>query len=82
MSKESKKRKKVIPTHIQGDGFLTGHDLQEVISIEGRFRTCFFPTFTRGARFRSQLSVSWVSLVAQMVKNLPVEQETQVQSLG
>ena len=28
------------------------------------------------------LQYSWVSLVAQMVKNLPAMQETQVQSLG
>ena len=28
------------------------------------------------------LQYSWVSLVAQLVKNLPAKQETQVQSLG
>ena len=28
------------------------------------------------------LQCSWASLVAQLVKNLPAEQETQVQSLG
>ena len=28
------------------------------------------------------LTCHWVSLVAQLVKNLPVMQETQVQSLG
>ena len=48
-------------------GFPQGHDLQEVIIMEGHFRTCFSPTLTWGARFRSQLSVSWVSLVAETV---------------
>ena len=32
--------------------------------------------------FVQYLSFYWVSLVAQMVKNLPVMQETWVQSLG
>ena len=32
--------------------------------------------------FSSGVSVLWASLVAQMVKNLPTMQETQVQSLG
>ena len=31
---------------------------------------------------RALLGLSWVSLVAQMIKNLPAVQETEVQSLG
>ena len=33
-------------------------------------------------RWVAQLTISWTSLVAQMVKNLPTMQETWVQSLG
>ena len=36
----------------------------------------------RGFPFLHTLSSIWVSLVAQMVKNLPAMWETQVQSLG
>ena len=32
--------------------------------------------------FTTELVVCWASLVAQMVKNLPVMQDTQVRSLG
>ena len=35
-----------------------------------------------GSRARGVSSCVWASLVAQMVKNLPLMQETQVQSLG
>ena len=37
--------------------------------------------FKRG-KYLTNLSLSWASLVAQMLKNLPMMQENQVQSLG
>ena len=37
--------------------------------------------FKKG-KYLTNLSLSWASLVAQMVKNLPVMQKNQVQSLG
>ena len=37
--------------------------------------------FKRG-KYLTNLSLSWASLVAKMVKNLPMIQENQVQSLG
>ena len=44
--------------------------------------TWYFPIFTMACIFVSSHTALWVSLVAQMVKNLPGMRETWVQSLG
>ena len=45
-------------------------------------RNIFNHTTLQVSTNRALLGLSWVFLVAQMIKNLPVVQETQVQSLG
>jgi len=45
-------------------------------------RNIFNHTTLQVSTNRALLGLSWVSLVAQMIKNLPVVQDTQVQSLG
>ena len=45
-------------------------------------RNIFNPTTLQMTTNRALLGLSWVSLVAQMIKNLPAVQETEVQSLG
>ena len=64
------------------EGFPGGSDAKESVCNAGDPGSVPGSERSPGEGIDYQLQYSWASLVAQMLKNLPAMQETQVKSLG
>ena len=65
-----------------GTQIFEGHDPKQVELKQGYPETCYNQSKVKDKEFGKQQERKGTSLMAQMVKNLPVMQETLVQSLA